>query len=75
MIKALLFALLEPIAPLRELEAAGDYTGRLALSEEIRTLPLGAVWDYYCLTRDVPAGMAWLEDVTAYEKDVLLKRG
>ena len=38
-------------------------------------LPLGAVWDYYCLTRDVPVGLSWLADVTAYEKNALLKRG
>ena len=75
MIKALLLALLDPIASLRELEAAGDYTGRLALMEEIPTLPFGAVWDYYCLTHDVPLGLAWLQEVTGYEKTVLLNRG
>ena len=75
MVKALLLALLDPIASLRELEAAGDYTGRLALLEEIPTLPFGAVWDYYCLTREVPVGLSWLDEVTAYEKTALLKRG
>jgi L-rhamnose isomerase len=47
MIKALLIALLEPTERLRQMETAGDYTGRLAMIEELKTLPFGAVWDYY----------------------------
>ena len=74
MLKALLVALLEPSDKLRAYEAAGDYTSRLALSEEVRTLPFGAVWDYYCLQQDVPVGPAWLDDVKRYERDVLSKR-
>src|SRR3954470_260070 len=53
-LKALLIALVEPTDRLRALESSGDYTSRLALSEELKTLPLGAVWDYYCLRQDVP---------------------
>ena len=73
--KALLFALLEPTAQLRRLEAEGDTTARLALLEELKSLPLGAVWDYYCRSRDVPAGRDWLGEIKAYERDVLSKRG
>ncbi|MBX6313827.1 MAG: L-rhamnose isomerase [Isosphaeraceae bacterium] len=75
MLKALLIALLEPTATLRALEAAGDYTGRLALMEEVKTLPFGAVWDYYCLRQDVPVGPAWLDEVRGYEREVLARRG
>jgi L-rhamnose isomerase len=75
MLKALLIALLEPSQKLREIEAAGDYTSRLALSEELKTLPFGAVWDYYCLQQGVPVGPAWLDEVKSYERDVLSKRG
>jgi L-rhamnose isomerase len=75
MLKALLLALLEPIGHLRELEAAGDYTTRLATLEELKTLPAGAVWDYYCLTRGVPVGVAWLDEVRGYEREVLAGRG
>jgi len=75
MLKALLGALLEPIDRLRQLEQSCDYTGRLALFEEIKTLPLGAVWDHYCATASVPVGLAWLEAVRKYEADVLAKRG
>jgi L-rhamnose isomerase len=88
--KALLIALLEPIERLRELEAGasgaggwglgagghrgGDFTGRLAVLEELKTMPFAAVWDYYCLKHDVPIGMAWLDQVNAYERTVLVKR-
>jgi L-rhamnose isomerase len=74
MLKALLIALLEPIATLREMEAAGDYTGRLALLEELKALPFGAVWDYHCLRQGVSVGPAWLDEVRTYERDVLTKR-
>ena len=74
MIKALLKALVEPVETLRQLEAAGDYTSRLALLEEQKTMPFGAVWDYYCETKNVPVGSAWLATVKQYERDVLSKR-
>lgn len=75
MIKALLIALLEPADKLRQMEAEGDFTSRLAMLEELKTLPFGAVWDYYCMKSVVPIAEAWLDEVRAYEKDVLSKRG
>jgi L-rhamnose isomerase len=74
MLKALLIALLEPPA-IKQAEAAGDFTARLALQEESKTLPIGAVWDYYCQTRDVPIGGEWLAEVRRYESAVLSHRG
>jgi L-rhamnose isomerase len=74
MIKALLLALLEPIETLRKLENEGDFTSRLALLEEAKTLPYGAVWDACCESQGAPAGAAWLAEVKRYEKDVLSKR-
>jgi L-rhamnose isomerase len=74
MIKALLIALLEPTAALRKTERDMDYTQRLAMMEELRSLPWAAVWDYYCLRKGVPAGMAWFDEVKRYEKDVLSRR-
>jgi L-rhamnose isomerase len=74
MIKALMNALVEPTAKLRELENARDFTARLALLEECKTLPSGAVWDYYCLKQEVPTGMAWLDAVRQYERNVQSKR-
>ncbi len=72
--KALLRALLEPVAAWQALENAGDYTARLALTEEHKTYPLGAVWDYFCETQGVPVREAWLADVREYEKKVLATR-
>ncbi len=71
MLKALLLALLEPSRQLKRIEAQGDYTARLAILEELKTLPFGAVWDYYCTKLNVPAGDAWLAEVKAYEENVL----
>ena len=75
MIKALLIALLEPVEKLRQAEAGGDYTSRLAMLEELKALPFGAVWDYYCFKQDVPVGGDWLKEVRAYEEKVTGLRG
>jgi L-rhamnose isomerase len=74
-LKALLMALLEPTEQLRELEIAGDFTGRLALLEELKGLPFGAVWDAYCLKQGVPVGFGFLDGIRTYEKQVLAQRG
>ena len=74
MIRALLEAMLEPVAAMKAAEAAGDFTTRLALQEESKALPLGAVWDYYCLRQGVPVGAEWLDEVRAYERAVLSQR-
>jgi L-rhamnose isomerase len=73
LLRALLLALLEPPA-IRTAELTGDYTTRLALQEEARSLPFGAVWDYYCTRQNVPVGGAWLAEVKRYERDVLANR-
>ena len=73
-LKALLAALLEPTATLRQLEAEGDYTSRLALLEELKTLPLGAVWDEHCQRHNAPVGRAWVETMKLHEKSVLAGR-
>jgi L-rhamnose isomerase len=72
--KALLLALVAPIAKLRQFEAEGDFTSRLSLMEDAKLLPAGAVWDYYCARQDVPVGEAWLAEVKNYERTVLAKR-
>ena len=73
-LKALLMAMLEPTAMLREMEATGDLTGRLALLEDAKALPWGLVWDEHCRRHDVPVGSAWLADLRSYEAAVLAKR-
>jgi len=74
MLKSLLKGMLEPSRRLQDLELGGDYTSRLALLEEQKTLPFGAVWDFYCLKAGVPVGSSWLAEVKRYECDVLSKR-
>lgn len=74
MLKALLCALLQPQDLLKEWEATGDLTGRLALMEETKTLPVGSVWEYHCEKAGVPTGMDWLHEIRDYEKTVLSKR-
>jgi L-rhamnose isomerase len=74
MAKALLLALVAPIARLKEAEAEGDYTSRLALMEESKVLPFGVVWDYYCHKMDAPMGASWLAEIKGYEDNVLSKR-
>jgi L-rhamnose isomerase len=74
MIKALMEALLEPTDSLRAFEASGDYTSRLALLEETKTLPVGPVWDHYCETASVPGAGAWMAEIKTYERDVMSKR-
>ena len=72
--KALLYAALEPSAQLADLETKFDYTSRLAMMEEVKTLPFAAVWDMYCEMQGVPVGATWLREVKQYEADVLSKR-
>lgn len=73
-LRALLAALLEPGAELRRLENNADYTRRLALMEELKGMPFGAVWDTFCQQQGAPVGMAWMDAVRQYEIDVLSKR-
>ena len=72
--KALLTAMLEPITDLKKLELTGDHTARLALLEEIKTLPVGAVWDEFCRRENVPVGRAWLDSVRQFETSTLSQR-
>ncbi len=74
LLKALLMALLEPASHLQTSERGGDFTTRLAMLEEHKLMPIGAVWDYYCLTAGVPHGSQWLSVVKQYEQRVLSSR-
>ena len=67
--KALLLALLEPSSQLRQAETHGNFTARLALLEEAKSLPWGAVWDEFCHRNNVPAGAAWLAEAEAYGQE------
>lgn len=72
--KAFLIAALEPTKQLREWEEAGKNFERLALLEELKTMPFSPVWDYHCLQENVPVGADYIGEIQKYEQDVLLKR-
>lgn len=72
--KSLLQALLEPLPLLRKYEDEGKWFERLALLDEVKTLPFGAVYDYYNLRHDVPVGEEYIPEVERYEDEVLSKR-
>jgi L-rhamnose isomerase len=66
--KALLLALLEPTAKFLDAERNWDGATRMALFEEQKSMPWSAVWDYYCMSRNVPVGIDWLDKVKAHEE-------
>ena len=72
--KCILSALLEPLAKLREYEAAGQGFQRLALLEEAKTLPFGAVYDYFNYINGVPVGEEFIPAIEQYEREVTSKR-
>ena len=73
-LRALLMALLEPFGKLTAYEKDGDFTSRLVLQEEIKSMPFSAVWDAYCTRKGVPAGMDILAEIKDYEKKELAGR-
>ena len=73
-LKAFLAALLEPKEVLEEAERSGDYTQRLAVLESLKSMPLGPIWDYYCLTQDVPLDLDFMADIRDYEQRELSQR-
>ena len=72
--KALLQAMLEPIDQLKQAEYDADFTTRLVETEELKSMPFGAVWDKFCQDNGTPVGMDWMQNIRQYEKDVQLKR-
>ncbi|MFV0379026.1 MAG: L-rhamnose isomerase, partial [Mangrovibacterium sp.] len=72
--KAFLIAMLEPTKAIVEMEEKGQNFERLAMLEELKTMPFAAVWDYYCLQEGVPTGSDYIAEIQQYEKEVLSKR-
>ena len=73
--RAILAALLEPTAKLREYEDSGKFFPRLAILDEMKAMPLGDVWNYHCARSNVPTGADWIGEIEAYEQAVQSKRG
>jgi L-rhamnose isomerase len=73
-LRALLMALLEPQDMLKQYEIEGDFSSRLALQEELKSMPFSAVWDETCLRKNVPVGMEFMKVMKEYEKKELIHR-
>lgn len=73
-LRALLIALLEPQELLKQYEIEGDFSSRLALQEEFKSMPFSAVWDYYCMQQNVPLGMDFMKSIKDYETKELANR-
>jgi L-rhamnose isomerase len=73
-LRALLVALLEPVESLQKYERDGDFSSRLALQEELKSMPIHAVWEAYCSRKSVPAGMDVISEIKSYEKRELATR-
>ncbi|MFZ2379452.1 MAG: L-rhamnose isomerase, partial [Trichococcus flocculiformis] len=73
-LKSLLLGMLSPIDTLKDAESTGDFTTRLAVTEEMKSYPFGAVWEFYCQQQNVPAGTEWLTEVKNYEQKILTER-
>ncbi|MDE6311870.1 MAG: L-rhamnose isomerase [Muribaculaceae bacterium] len=72
--KSMLRALLEPVAQLSDYELRGQSFQKLALMEEGKSLPFGAVWDMFCLRNSVPAGTDFIPEIERYEHEVTSRR-
>lgn len=72
--KALLVALLEPTERLEGGERLGDYTRRLMMQEELKSMPWGEVWEEFCRRESVPDGVLALESIMTYDQNVLRRR-
>jgi len=72
--KAFMYAMLEPTSELIKMEEAGQNFERLAMLEELKTKPFGAVWDYYCLQNNVPVGEDYIAEIQQYEEEILKHR-
>ena len=73
--KSLLYALLMPHEKLEQLQLNRDHTQLLMLTEELKTLPFGIIWDHFCEISNVPNGKKWFEEIMDYEEKILSKRG
>ena len=70
--KALLFALLQPDERMKKLQSESNFTEIMYLLEEMKTAPLGDVWNEYLERENVSAD--YLAEVKKYEQEVLVKR-
>ena len=67
-------ALCTPNALLKDLQDKGEFSKLMVVSEEVKMLPFGEIWEHYCETEGVVAGAEWFDEIVKYETEVLAKR-
>ena len=72
--KALLSALLTPWNEMQALQDNEQFTELMVMSEELKTLPMGEVWEEFC-KRNGQEADGWFAAIKEYETNVLAKRG
>lgn len=72
--KAILKAALDPIKEMQDVELQRNYSKRLAMIEDVKVMPFSCIWDYYCLSNDIPCDWEWYQQIEEYEKTVLYSR-
>jgi len=72
--KGLLMGLLEPQEKLNRYDIDDNAFARLALIEELKFMPVGDIWNYYCEISEVTPDKYLIDDVMSYEKKVLAGR-
>ena len=73
-LKALMYAELQPMDKLTELQNSCNFTELMSLTELLKMMPYGDVWNYYCEKNGVALEEEWFSECMNYEKEVLSKR-
>ena len=73
-LKALLIALLEPTDKIRKYEEEGNSFAKLAMLENLKLMPIGDIWDYFCISENISSDQHLIDEIMTYEKEVLLRR-
>jgi len=68
--KALLRSLLMPQEELKRVEQSLDFTKRMILTEELKDLPFGSVWEEFCARHSVPNGLDLSKALESYSASV-----
>jgi len=71
----MLSALLMPMDTLSKLQDECNFTKLMAIQEELKTYPLGDVWNYYMFQNNLPMNFEWFKEIEKYETEILTKRG
>ena len=72
--KSLLFELLQPWDRMKGLQDTYQFSEKMIVAEQFKSMPWGAVWDEYCARQGVVIDAALWGEVKEYEDEVLSAR-